>query len=89
MNKIVRKVRPADYWRIGERESWLSDMAAQGLHLNKMGTYFAHFKRGEPKRMEYRIEVTKNKRISNEQIDLYDDNSNCTTASKCTTIDIS
>lgn len=58
MNKNVRKVRPADYWRIGEHESWFSDMSAKGWHLHKMGIQFAHFKKGDPKRMEYRIEVT-------------------------------
>ncbi len=71
MTKIVYKVRPADYWRIGEHESWFSAMSLKGLHLCKMGTYFAHFKKGDSKRMEYQIEVTKNKRISDEQIDMY------------------
>lgn len=73
MTKIVRKVRPADYWRIGEHESWFSDMSAKGLHLHKMGTHFAHFKKGEPKRMEYRIEVTKSKGISDEQVKMYEE----------------
>lgn len=74
MTSIVRKWRPTDYWRIGEHESWFSDMSLQGLHLHKMGTTFAHFKKGEPKQMEYRIEVTKNKSISNEQIEMYEEN---------------
>lgn len=74
MGEIVRKVRPTDYWRIGEHESWFSDMALEGYYFVKMGTHFAHFKKGEPRKMEYRIEVTDNKRISNEQIDLYEDN---------------
>lgn len=74
MTNIVRKLRPNDYWRIGEHESWFSDMSLQGLHLHKMGTTFAHFKKGEPKRMEYRIEVTKNKSISDEQIEMYEEN---------------
>lgn len=74
MTSIVRKLRPNDYWRIGEHESWFSDMSLQGLHLHKMGTTFAHFKKGDPKRMEYRIEVTKNKSISDEQIEMYEEN---------------
>lgn len=74
MNKIVRKVRPTNFWRIGEHESWLSDMSLQGLHLYKIGPYFTHFKKGEPKRMEYRIEVTKDKCISDEQIEFYEEN---------------
>lgn len=71
MTKIVRKIRSTDYWRIGEHESWFSDMSLQGLHLYKMGTHLAHFKKGEPKRMEYRIEVKREKLISDEQIELY------------------
>ena len=74
MTKIVRKIRPTDYWRIGEHEGWFSDRSLEGYHLHKMGTYFAHFKKGEPMQMEYRIEVTKNKSISDEQIDLYEEN---------------
>ena len=74
MTKIVRKIRPTNYWRIGEHESWFSDMSLQGLHLHKMGTNLAHFKIGEPKRIEYRIEVTDRKLITYEQIDLYEEN---------------
>lgn len=33
MNKIVRRLRPSNYWRIGEHESWFQDMAAEGLYL--------------------------------------------------------
>ena len=74
MTKMVRKIRPTDYWRIGEHESWFSDMSLQGLHLHKMGTHLVHFKKGEPKRIEYRIEVTEKKLITWEQIDLYEEN---------------
>lgn len=74
MGKVVRKIRPTNYWQIGEHESWFSDMSLQGLHLHKMGTNLAHFKKGEPKRIEYRIEVTGKKLITYEQIDLYEEN---------------
>ena len=74
MTNIVRKVRPSNYWRIGEHESWFSDMSLKGLHLYKMGTNLVHFKKGEPKQMEYRIEVAKNKSISDEQIEMYEQN---------------
>lgn len=30
MTKMVRKIRPTNYWRIGEHESWFSDMSLQG-----------------------------------------------------------
>lgn len=48
MNKTVFKLRPSDYWRIGEHESWFQDMAAKGFYLKKMGLRFAHFIKGEP-----------------------------------------
>jgi hypothetical protein len=73
MGKTVRKLRPSDYWRIGEHESWFSDMAEQGLHLRKMGKYFAKFSKGEPEKMRYRIEVSFGKKIPSEQVDMYSD----------------
>ncbi|HCX48490.1 MAG TPA: hypothetical protein DG757_05530 [Bacillus sp. (in: Bacteria)] len=71
MNKKIRKLRPSDYWRIGEHESWFADMAASGFHLEKMGLHFAHFVKGEPKQMRYRIDVSINRRITPEQIQMY------------------
>jgi hypothetical protein len=71
MNKTVHKLRPSDYWRIGEHESWFAEMAAQGLHLKKMGIHFAKFDKGEPKKMRYRIDVSIKKKITPEQIKMY------------------
>ncbi|MBM4763004.1 DUF2812 domain-containing protein [Bacillus sp. B15-48] len=71
MNKTAYKLRPSDYWRIGEHESWFADMAAKGLHLKKMGIHFAKFDKGEPKKMRYRIDVSIKKRINSEQIQMY------------------
>ncbi|WP_077619594.1 DUF2812 domain-containing protein [Bacillus sinesaloumensis] len=71
MNKTVRKVRPSDYWRIGEHESWFADMASQGLHLKKMGKIFAYFEKGEPQKMRYRIDVSMKSKMQPEQIEIY------------------
>lgn len=71
MNKTIRKLRPSDYWRIGEHESWFADMAAKGLHLTKMGIHFAKFAKGEPKNMRYRIDVSIKKKVSLEQVQMY------------------
>ena len=71
MNKTVYKLRPSDYWRIGEHESWFADMAAQGLYLKKMGIHFAKFVKGEPQKMRYRIDVSMKKRLPAEQIEIY------------------
>ncbi len=71
LNKTVRKVRPSDYWRIGEHESWFADMASQGLHLKKMGKIFAYFEKGEPQKMRYRIDVSMKSKMQPEQIEIY------------------
>ena len=71
MNRSVYKLRPSDFWRIGEHESWFTDMAARGFFLKKMGIHFARFEQGEPRDMRYRIEVSINKRIPAEQIEMY------------------
>ena len=57
MGRIVRKIRPTNYWRIGELESWFTDMAAKGLHLKKVGLFFTQFVKGEPKKTIYRIDI--------------------------------
>lgn len=56
MTKIVHKMLLGDLWRIGEYESWFSDMAREGLHLKKTGYLFAYFEKGEPEDIRYRIE---------------------------------
>jgi hypothetical protein len=71
MNKTVHKLRPSDYWRIGEHESWFADMAAEGYHLKKMKLHFVQFVKGEPKKMRYRIDVSMDKKIAQEQIQMY------------------
>ena len=50
----VWKFRPVHSWAIGELESWMSEMAKEGLHFYKMGLHFGKFKRGEPLDLEYR-----------------------------------
>jgi hypothetical protein len=72
VSKTILKLRPNDYWRIGEHESWFADMAANGLHLKKTGLQFAKFEKGEPKKTKYRIDVTKDK-LTEEQKNLYRD----------------
>lgn len=71
MNQTVHKLRPSDYWRIGEHESWFSDMSAKGLHLKNMGIHFAKFVKGEPKKMRYRIEISTRKKMKPEQKQMY------------------
>lgn len=71
MSRIIRKLRPSDYWRIGEHESWFADMAAEGLHIEKMGLNFAHFVEDQPRETRYRIDVSFKKDIISEQRQMY------------------
>ena len=63
MRKVKWKIM-VDNWRIGENESWFSDMAKEGWHLRKVGAFFAHFERGEPQDTQYRIDTSSNKKTS-------------------------
>ncbi len=72
MTKTVYRLGLGDYWRIGESESWFSDMAANGLHLYKRGLIFTHFTKGLPVKTRYRVElVGTGDRLSSEQIQMY------------------
>jgi hypothetical protein len=71
MGKSVYRFRPGGNWNIGEHESWLSDMALQGLHLESIGNNLGKFTKGEPRRVRYRIEISQGMDISQEQKDMY------------------
>ncbi len=71
MSKSVYKVRPNDYWRIGEHENWFEEMAAEGFYLKKLGKIFATFEKGEPKQMKYRIDISIDRKISDDQLEVY------------------
>ncbi|WP_342599046.1 DUF2812 domain-containing protein [Psychrobacillus sp. FSL H8-0483] len=73
MEKVILKLKPSNYWRIGEHESWFSDMASEGLHLRKLGWLFVHFLKEEPRKTRYRIDALQNKTITSEQQELYAD----------------
>ena len=63
MAKKVRKLLVDQRWHIGEHESWFSDMAQEGFHLKKVGWLFAHFEKGNPKDVRYRIDTSSNRKI--------------------------
>lgn len=54
------RIPPCPAWDIPAMESWLEDMAAKGLHLEKDGFFgfFATFLEGAPKRERFRLEPT-------------------------------
>ena len=53
--KMKRKMIPVDVYDIPAMQSYLSDMAAEGLFLRKIATC-GHFEEGEPRRVLYRME---------------------------------
>jgi hypothetical protein len=72
MSKTVWKPFPRDeYWSIGRNESWFTDMASKGLYLKSIGRLFARFSKGEPAKIQYRIDVL-DKEPSHEQLELYE-----------------
>lgn len=71
LSKIVRKLRPVDYWKIGENESWFQDMALKGLHLKKGGKLIATFEKDEPEDIRYRIDIYQGENTDKEQKEFY------------------
>lgn len=55
MKDQKRMLIPDNSWDAGIMESWLEDMAAQGWHLTECWGSRARFRRGEPKRVRYRM----------------------------------
>lgn len=71
LNNVKNMLRPSDFWRIGEHESWFCDMAQEGLHLKEVGIQFVKFTIGNSKQMKYRIDVSQGKKITPEQKEMY------------------
>lgn len=55
-NRTVKRFIPVSIYDIEGMESWLSDMAAEGLLLKGFGRFFAHFEKGEVQKVIYRVE---------------------------------
>lgn len=68
----VWKLRPTSMWRISELENWLSDMAKEGLLLYKMGLQFGKFKRGEAQDLFYRIVISNEEDLTDEELQKYE-----------------
>ena len=76
--KTVRKLTPVSPYDIQSLESWLQDMAREGLYLTKYRNSFCTFTRKAPGAVRYRVEYCKPDRrgpVSPPQalIDLYQD----------------
>ncbi|ATW23513.1 DUF2812 domain-containing protein [Candidatus Formimonas warabiya] len=53
MSKTVRRFMQDDIWNLGRNESWFSDMAKKGLHLRRIGLFFATFEKAEPQKTKF------------------------------------
>lgn len=60
-SKFIYKRVPFSYWQIAEYEKWLSDLAQEGLILQKVGFLWAKFKKGKPQHLTYRIDISNTK----------------------------
>jgi len=56
---LIRKIIPVELFDMAGLEHWLSDMAAQGLHLVKLNHDTARFRQGEPvSGVRFGLEIT-------------------------------
>lgn len=74
---VKYRLHPQEY-AIGECENLYSDMAVRGWLLEKRGSYFSRFRRGEPEAHIYRIEFSspaflEDSGLPEEQTALYED----------------
>lgn len=70
MSKLVRKFNLGNLWEYGKNESWYSDMAARGLHLQSIGDWLVTFEKSVPKKTKYRIEILE-ETPNQEQLSMY------------------
>ncbi|MBQ9091437.1 MAG: DUF2812 domain-containing protein [Anaerotignum sp.] len=59
MKKYIRKSVPTSAYDLPAFESWLSDLAQEGLFLVSLNGYGGKFRRDVPKKMTYRVEIPK------------------------------
>lgn len=60
MMRCKRRLIPVNLQDIPAIETWLADLAEQGLFLTSCGSFFAKFERAEPAKATYRLEPTAN-----------------------------
>lgn len=59
MEKLTRRFLFGDLYNMESYEEYFAEMSRKGLHLEKVGSVFAYFKEGEPKQLNYRIDMYK------------------------------
>lgn len=59
MKKYIRRSVPTGAYDLPAFESWLADLAQEGLFLVSLNGYGGKFRRDVPKKMTYRVEIPK------------------------------
>lgn len=65
--RFTYRIRLRNDYQIGEAESFFSDMAAEGRHLDRVGLWRFRFREGSPESMRYRIDITRNGSVLSEE----------------------
>ena len=73
--KRVFRFCPCNFWNIEAIQSWLEDMAVQGLFLEKDGLYWKvfSFERKIPQKVKYRLDVAKKHKSDDESEVTFDE----------------
>ena len=64
---------PMQLWGIGAFENWLYDMSSKGWHIIQYASNGVHFKKGEPQKIDYRIELSEENSLFVEQEEMYEE----------------
>lgn len=67
----VRKRMRSDLFDLDHNESWFSDLAEQGLFLDRFEGRYAWFRRGTPRKLRYRMDVL-SRELTEDEVLLYD-----------------
>lgn len=69
--EYVRKRMKSDLFDLDHNESWFSDLAEQGLFLDRFEGRYAWFRRGAPRKLRYRMDVL-SRELTEDEVLLYD-----------------
>ncbi len=68
MKKIVKKIMPFSYERYQALEEKLEKYASEGLFLEKIGTFFWHFRKDTPRKVKYSVNFSKEGSVFNSSL---------------------
>ena len=71
MGKKVKRIA-VSHWDTEEYQSWLQDMAKEGLFPKRIELIFTVFERIEAKNYEFRVDMVNSKKLTDEQKEIYE-----------------